>query len=489
MHTLVICDSLFGNTAQVAQAIARGAGTLATVQVLGVPDAAARLPERPDLVLVGGPTQHRGLSPVLRGFLDGLPRRCLRGVPAAVFDTRYQMSARLSGSAARHAAGRLRRAGCRLVAPPESFFIQRDLPPKGDKRRHELERLLPGELERAQEWGRAVAALVHRGTGGPDAAPSSDLSTTTPARPPDPAVVRDGLAVYRVGDGQPVLLMPGPHRFQIPGDGTAAPLIEGLTGLGRQVISFDPPGSGRSTRPAELSMAEMHDCADEALAACGIGESVDAVGHSMGGLALLAYAIERGERVRRLVLIGTGTGSRAYMSAPGALWNRSHPRFWPMAALAILQMLWHARAPETLLNNYIRRQSLVDQHLFEPARIRPGDWLRPRRGRTQWHRVARHLDYAPRLAELDLPTLILCGLHDPQYPPACSEELARGIPGSQVVWFERSGHFPFTEEPQTFWATVGDFLQRRRSPIPTTDAPTSASMRSADHLLPITLAS
>ena len=139
------------------------------------------------------------------------------------------------------------------------------------------------------------------------------------------------------------------------------PLIEGLTALGRQVISFDPPASGRSNRPMRLSMSEMHDCADEALAVCGISGPVDAVGHSMGGLAVLAYAIERPDRVRRLVLIGTGTGGRAYMTAPGALWNRSHPQFWRLAALGILQMVWRRRAPEKILNDFIHRQSFVDQ--------------------------------------------------------------------------------------------------------------------------------
>ena len=275
---------------------------------------------------------------------------------------------------------------------------------------------------------------------------------------PDPFAIRDGLAVYRIGEGPPLLLMPGPHRFQQPGDGTAAPLIEGLTRIGHQVVCFDPPGSGRSTRPARLSMTEMHDCADEALLACDISGPVDAVGHSMGGLAVLAYAIERPERVRRLVLIGTGTGGRAYMRAPGALWNRTHPRFWRLAALGILQTLWPRRAPETITLDFIRRQSLVDRRFARPVPVAPGDWLRPRRGRTDWHRIARGLDYGPRLTEIQAPTLILCGRHDPQYPPACSAELVRGIAGSHVVWFERSGHYPFIEEAEPFWAAVGDFL-------------------------------
>lgn len=56
------------------------------------------------------------------------------------------------------------------------------------------------------------------------------------------------------------------------------------------------------------------------------------------------------------------------------------------------------------------------------------------------------------------PTLILCGLRDPQYPPACSRELAAAIPGARAVYFERSGHYPFIEEAGPFWVVVAEFL-------------------------------
>lgn len=276
--------------------------------------------------------------------------------------------------------------------------------------------------------------------------------------PPAPLLVHDGLAVYRIGAGESILLMPGPHRFQQAGDGTAAPLIDGLVGIGRQVVTFDPPGAGRSTRPARVSMAEMHDCADEALGLLGLDGPVDAIGHSMGGLALLAYALDRPTRVRRLVLIGTGTGRRAYMTAPGALWNRSHPRFAGMVVRALLQSVVRSRAPEVMLLDFIHRESFVDRSLVERMPVARADWWRPRRGRTDWHRVVRHVDLGPRLGEIGVPTLVLCGRHDPQYPPSCSRELVAGIPGAHAVWFERSGHFPFVEENRPFWTGVAQWL-------------------------------
>jgi proline iminopeptidase len=279
-----------------------------------------------------------------------------------------------------------------------------------------------------------------------------------------PWTTHDGLAIYRVGTGAPIFLMPGPHRFSRPGLPTTDALIDGFVGVGREVITFDPPGSGRSRRPARLSMEEMLDCADEVLDICGVRGAVDAVGHSMSGLAILAYTIERPHRVGRLVLIGTGSGGRAYMTAPGALWNRSHPHFWRMAALGVLHIVWPRLGPERLLNNFIHRESFVDARLADVAPIGADDWLRPREGRADWHRVARKLDYGRGLTQIAVPTLILCGRHDPQYPPTCSEELARGITDAELIFFERSGHFPFIEEPGPFWSSVATFLSKNTDP-------------------------
>ena len=151
MFTLVVYDSKFGNTERIAQAIARGAATLGSVRVANIADAAPSLAAGPDLVLVGGPTQRRSMSPGLRGFLEALPAGSLAGAATASFDTRYRGSTWLMGSAAAEAAKGLQRAGSRLAAPPESFFMNRG----GPVERQSLE---AGELERAEAWGRAIGA-------------------------------------------------------------------------------------------------------------------------------------------------------------------------------------------------------------------------------------------------------------------------------------------------------------------------------------------
>ena len=160
MQAVLVYDSQFGNTARIAQAIAEGLGKSVSVNIVTASEAVGEPFATPGLLVVGGPTHRHAMSPALQAFLDAVPKNSLRGVPAATFDTRYRMSALLSGSAAGQAAGRVRKAGCSVVVSPESFFIVRDVPPKGEKRRHETEQLEDGEIERAVEWGRRLTTLV-----------------------------------------------------------------------------------------------------------------------------------------------------------------------------------------------------------------------------------------------------------------------------------------------------------------------------------------
>jgi flavodoxin len=161
MRIVVIADSQFGNTNQIAQAIGRGASTVGEVAVLLATEAdvPALLAERIDLLFLGGPTVNRRMSPALEGCVDAAAAAG-RDLVVATFDTRFRGSELLMGSAARKAARQLERAGARLVAPKESFFVVRAQAPQGVRTPPGMARLADGEEARAEAWGRRVAALV-----------------------------------------------------------------------------------------------------------------------------------------------------------------------------------------------------------------------------------------------------------------------------------------------------------------------------------------
>ena len=158
MKTLVIYDSQFGNTERIARVIAQQLGANAP---LWAADGAAREALRQgdwNLLVIGAPTQRHTVSPTMRALLESLPRGALKNKRVAVLDTRYRMARFLTGSAAGWIAARLARAGAIPVVAPESFFVEQDTPPPGEKRRHDRERLEAGEEDRALTWAGSLVA-------------------------------------------------------------------------------------------------------------------------------------------------------------------------------------------------------------------------------------------------------------------------------------------------------------------------------------------
>jgi len=153
MQIVIFYDTKFGNTEKIARAVARGASELGTVRLMDGSQIVLPFADRHDLLLVGGPTQKRGMSPGFREVVDALVSGDVQGLPTAAFDTRYRGSTWLMGSAASEAAKRLQKVGAMLVTAPESFFIGRG----GPLERQALE---TGEVERAEAWGRAVGAAA-----------------------------------------------------------------------------------------------------------------------------------------------------------------------------------------------------------------------------------------------------------------------------------------------------------------------------------------
>lgn len=165
MRALVIYESLWGNTEQVARAIGTRLSTQADVEVLDS-DAAPLSVEGFDLLVVGGPTHAFSMTRAstradavktrsaphepargIREWLNELERPAAQ-IPAVTFDTRVEKP-RLPGSAAKSARHELRSLGFETSAKPQTFHVHGYEGP-----------LVDGELDRAAQWADEVLARL-----------------------------------------------------------------------------------------------------------------------------------------------------------------------------------------------------------------------------------------------------------------------------------------------------------------------------------------
>lgn len=168
MRALVVFESMFGNTRQVAEAVAAGLSSTMDVELAEVGGAPTVVPDDLTLLVVGGPTHAFGMSRTGTrqtaatkaehglvstgiGLREWLP--ALRGVStqvaAAAFDTKVRKPW-APGSAASAAHKRLRRLGFRMATRAQSFYVKDMAGP-----------LLAGELDRARRWGEKLGTAFH----------------------------------------------------------------------------------------------------------------------------------------------------------------------------------------------------------------------------------------------------------------------------------------------------------------------------------------
>ncbi len=223
-----------------------------------------------------------------------------------------------------------------------------------------------------------------------------------------------------------------------------------LAAGGRFVIRYDHRDTGRSVSyPPGAPPYTLRDLVCDAVAVLDVlgVERAHVVGMSMGGAIAQLAALDHGDRVASLTLIGSspaGPGAPDLPSMPPDAVERFasiEAPDWGDRAAVVDHVVAVARASASPSGTF-------DEAAFRALAGRVFDCTTSMEASMTNHAVMESGDgWRERLPTLDVPTLVLHGVDDPVLPYGHGLALAREIPGARLLALERTGH----ELPRAAW--------------------------------------
>lgn len=200
-----------------------------------------------------------------------------------------------------------------------------------------------------------------------------------------------------------------------------------------QVLFFDNRGIGESEAlSGSISMLDMARDALRVLDHAEWSDNVHLVGVSMGGMIAQEVALQAQERLASLSLIATHAGGKgAVLPPPKGVVRALSMSLGPARKRS--ERLAKLLYPKSFLQS-CDRDLLHNRMKFQMGKQAARDTLR-----GQFSAIRGH-DTRARLAQLQVPTLIVKPEKDILVRPSHSEELHRRIPGSRMMRLPEAGH-------------------------------------------------
>lgn len=260
-----------------------------------------------------------------------------------------------------------------------------------------------------------------------------------------------GLRYLTGGSGPPLVFLHGigldaatvSWRYALPA------LAEDYT-----VYALDLPGHGASAKPRRTYTTDYYV---ETLSAfvdeLGI-EAASVVGISMGGSVALGHALDGGDPEKLVLVDSYGLGADAYWRHSASVALRV-----PFADSMLFGTMGSRAAVRTSLRTMAGTE-LPDDLVDDVHEVVTPETMRTLRSwqRHEFQADGLRTDFSDRLADLDVPTLLVHGTDDPLLPVSWSERASQRLPNGQLHSVEGCGHWPPRERPAQFNRAVTAFL-------------------------------
>jgi len=278
------------------------------------------------------------------------------------------------------------------------------------------------------------------------------------------ATVPGGRVWYKIlGDGQdtPLLLLHGGPGFSSFGTtGWLGNLVNQ-----RQVVVYDQLGAGNSDRPDDISLWTVDRYVAELgaiRAELGLDE-VHILGHSWGTMLAAAYLLTKPTGIKSVIFSSPclsapmwATNQAAYV---GELPEADQDTITRCEAAGTTDSDEYQAAMMTFYKRFVCRLNPWPPEMensFETANMQVYQTMW---GPSEFCATGnlKEFDVTPRLAEITIPTLFLCGRYD-EATPETTAYYRNLIANAKFHVFEDSAHMTFLEEPVAYLQVVTDFL-------------------------------
>jgi 3-oxoadipate enol-lactonase len=205
-----------------------------------------------------------------------------------------------------------------------------------------------------------------------------------------------------------------------------------------RVIVYDQRGHGRSDKPEKgYSIQTLSDDLYFLTQNLNI-ERFTLIGHSMGGMTAMVFALDHPEKVSKLILIGTD--AKSTLSLHIILW-------------ILLHVLPYSNFAEGSDIKYYRPSDQMKKEAVERA-LRTPKYA----AYECFKEFCTNYDIRDRVSDIKIPTLIIAGDKDSLTPVKMNQYLNRQIEGSKLIIISDSKHMPMIEKPDMVNAIVDEFI-------------------------------
>jgi pimeloyl-ACP methyl ester carboxylesterase len=226
------------------------------------------------------------------------------------------------------------------------------------------------------------------------------------------------------------------------------------------VIVFDNAGVAGSGGDTPGTVDAMSEHAHEFVDALGLSQ-IDVVGFSIGGYVAQAFTTCQADRVRRLVLVGTGPRGGEPSTDPGyrSFATSTDPATGEPGLDAFLY-LFFSQSP---------RGQAAGRAFWERRHRRRDDVDRPSSPQTMAAQSAAIAEWAEvrgerfsSLKAITTPTLVVNGSNDVMVPTINSYTLVQQLSNAQLIIYPDAGHGSLFQYPASFVGHVRMFLDDER---------------------------